>query len=58
MHNEEGRQQCFKVKTSIMMMIGGHGGMACMACMAQEYQGDGDVNGMFRKINNVNITNR
>jgi hypothetical protein len=29
-----------------------------MACMAQEYQGDGDVNGMFRKINNVNITNR
>jgi hypothetical protein len=33
--------------------VGGHGGMACMA---QEYHGDGDVDGLLRKIGNVGIT--
>jgi hypothetical protein len=37
------------------MMARGHGSMACMA---QEYQGDGDVDGPFYKINNTNVTNR
>jgi len=35
------------------MTMGGHGGMACMA---QEYHGDGDVNGLLRKIVNVGVT--
>ncbi len=35
------------------MTMGGHGGMACMA---QEYHGDGDVDGLFRKIGNVGVT--
>jgi hypothetical protein len=35
------------------MTIGGHGGMACMA---QEYHGDGDVNGAVRKLVNVGVT--
>jgi hypothetical protein len=30
----------------------GHGGMACVA---QEYHGDGDVNGLFCKIDNAGI---
>jgi hypothetical protein len=36
------------------MMGGGHGGMACMA---QKYHGDGDVDGPLHKIGNVGITN-
>jgi hypothetical protein len=32
----------------------GHGGMACLA---QEYHGDGDVNGSLCKIGNMRITN-
>jgi hypothetical protein len=35
------------------MTMGGHGGMACMA---QEYHGDGDVNDPLRKIGNVGVT--
>jgi hypothetical protein len=35
------------------MMVGGHGGMACMA---QKYHGDGDVNDPLCKIGNANIT--
>jgi hypothetical protein len=35
------------------MMTGGHGGMACMA---QEYHGDGDVDGLLCKISNVGVT--
>jgi hypothetical protein len=35
------------------MTMGGHGGMACMA---QEYHGDGDVNGPLGKIGNVGVT--
>ncbi len=27
-----------------------------MACMAQEYHGDGDVNGAVRKLVNVGVT--
>jgi hypothetical protein len=36
------------------MMIGGHGGMACMA---QEYHGDGDrdVDGLLHKITNAGV---
>jgi len=34
------------------MTMGGHGGMACMA---QEYHGDGDVNGLLGKIGNMGI---
>ncbi len=34
------------------MMMGGHGDMACMA---QEYHGDGDVDGPLCKIGNANI---
>jgi hypothetical protein len=36
------------------MSTGGHGGMACMA---QEYHGDGDVDGPLRKIGNMCVTN-
>jgi hypothetical protein len=35
------------------MMVKRHGGVACMA---QEYHGDGDVDGPLRKIANANIT--
>ncbi len=35
------------------MTVGGHGGMTCMA---QEYHGDGDVDGPSRKIGNVGVT--
>ncbi len=35
------------------MMVGGHGGMACMA---QEYHEDGDVNAMLHKMGNVGVT--
>jgi hypothetical protein len=28
-----------------------------MACMAQEYHGDGDVDGPLHKISNTNVTN-
>ncbi len=35
------------------MMVKGHGGMACMA---QKYHGDGDVDGPLRKIGNAGIT--
>jgi hypothetical protein len=35
------------------MMVGGHGGMACMT---QYYHGDGDVNGPLCKIGNTGIT--
>jgi len=34
-------------------MVGRHGGMACMA---QEYHGDGDVDGLLCKIDNMNVT--
>jgi hypothetical protein len=34
------------------MMAGEHGGMACMA---QDYHGDGDVNGPLHKISNACI---
>ncbi len=34
------------------MMEGGHGSMACMA---QEYHGDGDVDGPLHKIGNAGI---
>jgi hypothetical protein len=34
------------------MTIEGHGGMACMA---QEYHGDGDVDGPLRKIGIVGV---
>jgi len=34
------------------MMAGGHGGMACMA---EKYHGDGDVNGPLCKIGDVDI---
>jgi len=37
------------------MMVRRHGGMECMA---QEYHGDGDVNGPLHKIDNVSVTNR
>ncbi len=37
------------------MMARRHGDMACMA---QEYHGDGDVNGLLHKIDNVRVTNR
>jgi hypothetical protein len=37
------------------MMVGRYGGMACMA---QEYHGDGDVDGPLRKIGNASISNR
>jgi hypothetical protein len=40
------------VKRFIVMMMGGHGDMACMA---QEYHGDGDVDGPLCKIGNANI---
>jgi hypothetical protein len=36
------------------MMVKRHGGMACMG---QEYHGDGDVNGSLCKISNVGVTN-
>jgi len=55
MHNDKGRQRCLKVKRSIVMMVRRHGGMECMA---QEYHGDGDVNGPLHKIDNVSVTNR
>jgi hypothetical protein len=35
------------------MRMGGHGGMAYMA---QEYHGDGDVDGPLCKIGNVGVT--
>jgi hypothetical protein len=35
------------------MTVGGHGGMACMA---QEYHGDGDADGPLCKIGNMDIT--
>ncbi len=35
------------------MMVKRHGGVACMA---QDYHGDGDVDGPLRKIVNANIT--
>ncbi len=35
------------------MMVKRHGGVACMA---QEYHGDGDVDGPLRKITNVSVT--
>jgi hypothetical protein len=54
MCNDKGQQQCPKAKRSIIMMGGGHGGMACMA---QKYHGDGDVDGPLHKIGNVGITN-
>jgi hypothetical protein len=52
MCNDEGRQRCPKAKRSIVMMWGGHG---VMACIAQEYHGDGDgdVNGLLHKVGNV-----
>lgn len=53
MHNDEGRQRCSKVKRSVMTM-GRHGGMACMA---EEYHGNGDVDGPLQKIGNTGITN-
>jgi hypothetical protein len=34
------------------MTIGGHGGMVCMA---QEYHGDGDVDGLLCKITNAGV---
>jgi hypothetical protein len=34
------------------MTVRGHGGMACMA---QEYHGGGDVNGLLHKIGNVGV---
>jgi hypothetical protein len=34
------------------MMMRGHDGLTCMA---QEYHGDGDVNGPLRKIGNTEI---
>jgi hypothetical protein len=37
------------------MMVRRHGGMACMA---QEYHGEGDVSGPLHKIDNTNVTNR
>ncbi len=36
------------------MMAKRHGGVACMA---QEYHGDGDVDGPLRKIANASVTN-
>ncbi len=36
------------------MMTGGHGGMACMA---QDYHGDGDVDGPLRKIGDMYVFN-
>jgi hypothetical protein len=35
------------------MTMGGHGGMACMA---QEYHRDGNVDGSLCKIGNVGVT--
>jgi hypothetical protein len=35
------------------MMEGGHGSMACMA---QDYHGDGDVDGPLHKIDNACVT--
>ncbi len=35
------------------MTAGGHGSMACMA---QEYHGDGDVDGSLHKIGNTGVT--
>jgi hypothetical protein len=35
------------------MMARRHGGMACMG---QEYHGDGDVDGPLRKISNICVT--
>jgi hypothetical protein len=40
---------------SIIMMARGYGDMACMA---QEYHGDGDVDGPLCKRDNVSVTNR
>jgi hypothetical protein len=42
------------VKKFVIMMVGGHGGMACMA---QDYHGNGDVNGPLRKISNASVIN-
>ncbi len=54
MCNDKGRQQRPKAKRSIVMMVGGHGGMACMA---QDHHGDGDVNGPLCKTNNACVIN-
>jgi hypothetical protein len=41
------------VKRFVIMMVKRHGGVACMA---QEYHGDGDVDGPFSKIANASVT--
>jgi hypothetical protein len=52
MRNDEGQGRRPKAKRCVVMTMGGHGGMACMA---QEYHGDGDVDGPLRKIGNVGV---
>jgi len=53
--NDEQWQQRFKAKRFVIMRTRKHGGVACMA---QEYHGDGDVIGLLCKIYNVGIIDR
>ncbi len=52
MSNDKGRRRCFKAKRSVVITAGGHDGVACMAL---EYHGDGDADGLLCKIGDMDV---